>query len=323
MWLSACDLTADSTTMSESEIMKIRVGLAMQPTSALLIIADEKNYFKEQGLDVHIKKYPSGKRALYQGLLKGDVDVVTLNESPFVMAAFEHESLRAISGIFVDDNTNSIVARRDHGIQLPADLNGKKIATQKASAVHYFMHQFLVENDIEFEHLNISFYKAEKLVEKLIRGEIDAFSMREPYVSQARKSLGDKAIVFEERGIYTQIGLLVGTSNYINKNSIIIKKFLKALNQAEKYIKNERDMAARIISRYIGAGYEGFSASFNQAEVKLKLDQLYITISEDIARWAMMKNLVASDMGVPNYLEKVSIAPLREVSPEAVSLIVD
>ena len=323
MLLSACDLAIDSNAMSESHVMKIRVGLAMQPTSALLIIADEKNYFKEQGLDVYIKKYPSGKRALYQGLLKGDVDMVTLNESPFVMAAFKHDSLRAISGIFIDDNTNSIVARRDHGIHLPADLSGKKIATQKASAVHYFMHQFLVENDIDLEQIDIFFYKSEQLVEKLISGEIDAFSMREPYVSRARESLKDKVIVFEERGIYTQIGLLVSTEEYINKNSIITKRFLKALSQAEQFIKNDRSTATRMIASYLGADYEGFAVSFNQAEVKLKFDQLYIAISEDIARWAKKKNLVPNDQDIPNYLEKVSIASLREVSPDAVSLIVD
>lgn len=303
--------------------MKINVGLAMQPISSLLIIADTNNYFKEQGLDVHIKKYPSGKRALYQGLLKGNVDVVALNQTPFVMAAFEHDSLRAISSIFIDDNTYSIVARRDHGIKLPADLNGKKIATQKASAVHYFMHQFIVENDIDFGQIDISFYKAEQLVEKLIKGEIDAFSMREPYVSQARESLKDKAIVFEESGIYTQIGLLVGNEEYLSKNSIVIKKFLKALSQSEKYIKNNRNASARMIASYIGADYDGFSASFNQAEVRLKFSQLYINVSEDIARWAIMKNLVPKNHKIPNYLEKVSIAPLREVSPEAVSLIVD
>ena len=323
MLLSACDLANDSKIIQESQVKNVRVGLAMQPTSALLIIADQKNYFQEQGLNVLIKKYPSGKRALYQGLLRGEVDVVTLNEAPFVMAAFEHESLRAISGIFTDDNTNSIVARRDHGIQLPADLNGKKIATQKASAVHYFMHQFIVENDIDFKKIDISFYKAEQLVEKLVRGEIDAISMREPYVSQARKSLKDKAIFFEDPGIYTQIGLLVSTEGYVNKNMIITKRILKALSQAENFIDNNRSTASKMIASYIGAGYEEFSASFSQAEVKLNFDQLYIAISEDIARWAKMKNLVPNDQNMPNYLEKVSIAPLREVSPDSVSLLVD
>ena len=323
MLLCGCELTSDTDKKVKNQPMKIRVGLAMQPTSALLIIAADKGYFKEQGLDVQIKKYPSGKRALYDGLLTGEVDVVTLNETPFALAAFEHAELRAISGIYVDDNTNSIVARRDFSIQLPADLNGKKIATQQASAVHYFMHQFLVENDIDFDQIDISFYKAEQLVDKLIKGEIDAFSMREPYVSQAREVLKEKVVVFEERGIYTQVGFLVGNESYLNKNSIIVKKFLKALLKAEGYVRDNRNESARLISGYIGSAYDGFSVSFSQAEVRLRFDQLYINISEDIARWAVKKELVKGKTEIPNFLNNISAGFLKDVSPDSVSIIVN
>jgi len=318
--LSACESSEFSQPEKNANKAILRLGMAMQPTSALLIIAEKKGFFQQQGLELEVVQFPSGKRALYGGLLNDEVDVISLNESPFVMAAFKYDELRTLSSIFIDDNTNSIVSRRDAGVQFPADLKDKKIATQKASAVHYFMHQFLIENGIEFDQIDIEFYKAEELVSKLVKGKIDAFSMREPYTSEAKLLLKEKAIVFEEEGIYTQLGLLVAKEDYIIKNRQLVLKMLRALKQAEKYFVANKQQSLKIIAVYLGTEYKTFSESFGQTEVKLSLDQLYISVSEDIARWAIFKGYADAE-NMPNFLEKVVSSPLREIAPEAVTLI--
>ncbi len=298
----------------------LRLGMVMQPTSALLIIAEKKGFFQQQGLGLEVVKFPNGKRALYHGLLSEDVDVISLSASPFVMAAFKYDELRTFSSIFIDDNTNAIVSRRDLGVQFPADLKGKKIATQEASAGHHFMHQFLIENGIGFDQADIEFYKAEELVSKLVKGKIDAFSIREPYTSEAQQLLKDNAIVFKEEGIHTQIGLLVAKNDYIIKNRLVVYKMLRALKQAEDYFLNNKQQSLKIIAMYLGTEFNEFSDSFGQTEVKLGLDQLYINVSEEIARWAIFKGYADIEK-MPNFLEKVISSPLREVAPEAVTLV--
>lgn len=318
--LSACGSNDPSSSEKNINKIRLRLGMAMQPSSALLIIADKKGFFNQQGLELELVQFPSGKRALNDGLLNDDVDVISLNETPFVMAAFKHDELRTFTSIFVDDNTNAIVSRRDIGVQFPGDLNGKKIATQQASAVHYFMHQFLIENGIDFNQIDIEFYQAEELVSKLVKGHIDAFSMREPYTSEAELLLKENAIVFEEAGVYTQIGLLVAKEDYIIKNRQLVMKMLRALKLAEDYFVNNQQQALKIIATYLGTEFKTFSDNFGQAEVKLGLDQLYISVSEGIARWAILKGYADAEK-MPNFLEKVISSPLRGVAPEVVTLI--
>lgn len=320
--ISACDQGTDAGHSDKLKPINIRLGMAMQQTSALLIIAEEKGFFYDHGLNVIIKQYPSGKRALHDGLLNSEVDLVSLNESPFVLAAFTHHNLRALATIYIDDNSNAVIARRDHGIQLPIDLNGKILGTQKSSAVHYFLHQFIVENALDFEQTKRQFYKAEELVGELVRGDIDAFSMREPYISEAKKLLKEKAIVFKEPGIYTQLGLLVADKRYSKTNAAAIKRLLMALYDAEKFISRDREIALGIIADYIGIDKELFKESFGQAEAKLFIDQLFISISEDIARWAIKKELVNSKI-IPNFLDMVTVSHLKSVTPDTVTLIVD
>ena len=318
--LAACEDDASPALNDIEKQPLIRLGMAMQPSSALLIIADKKGFFQQQGLQVAITPYPSGKRALHEGLLNDEVDIIGLNESPFVMAAFKHKDLRTFSHIFIDDNTNAIVTRRDLGVQFPADLKGKKIATQEASAVHYFLHQFLIENNIAFDQIEINFYKAETLVSKLMKGKIDAFSMREPYISEAKKFLKDNVVVFEEEGIYTQIGLLVANETYLLNNRRASKNFLRALLQAEDYFLKHRQEGLKIVAVYLGTDFTTFTDGFGQAEVRLGIDQLYINVSEEIARWAINKGYV-DKKEMPNFLQRVMPEPLREIAPDSVTLI--
>ncbi|MES9908569.1 MAG: hypothetical protein ABW150_08700 [Candidatus Thiodiazotropha sp.] len=53
-----------------------------------------------------------------------------------------------------------------------------------------------MEHEIYEKDLELSYFKAEQLPDKLASGAIDAFSMREPYISLAREKLPGKYIVF-------------------------------------------------------------------------------------------------------------------------------
>lgn len=94
------------------------------------------------------------------------------------------------------------MARRDRGIEEAADLRGKHIATQRGSAVHFFLHLCLVSHGLTEEDVTLSFMKGEELPAALAEGRIDAFSMREPYVSEASSLLGERVVIFGHKSIY-------------------------------------------------------------------------------------------------------------------------
>jgi len=168
----------------------VTIGLIPSPTAFLAVIASEKGFFSQAGLDVTIKNYPSGKRAVNEGLFTGEVDIAAASEAVIVFNSFKRKDFKTIASIGSTDNGISIIARKDSGIQSPADLKGKRVATQEASAVHFFLHLFLVKNNLSEKNIDLSFKKAEKLPKALVSGEIDAFSMREPFIGEARRPVG-------------------------------------------------------------------------------------------------------------------------------------
>jgi ABC-type nitrate/sulfonate/bicarbonate transport system substrate-binding protein len=51
------------------------LGIATQPSAALLQIAVERGLLKDEGIAASVTRYPSGKHALQEGLFTGEVDV--------------------------------------------------------------------------------------------------------------------------------------------------------------------------------------------------------------------------------------------------------
>jgi len=83
------------------------------------------------------------------------------------------------------------------------------VATQRASAVHYFLHLFLLRHGMSEDDVDLSFMKAEELPGALSEGTIDAFSMREPFIGEAKRLMGEQAVVFSEPALYVKTFNLV------------------------------------------------------------------------------------------------------------------
>jgi NitT/TauT family transport system substrate-binding protein len=320
--LSACQNGDAEPEINYRGLTEVRLGLPMQPMSALAIIALEKGFFTRAGLNVVVTQYPSGKRALEQGLFKDAVDYAIVAETPFALNVASHKDLRVLTGIFYSDNVNRIIARNDRGIVLPADLRNKKIATQRASAVDFFMYQFMLDNHVDINALKIEYFKIEELVGELVEGRVDALSLREPYISEAKEKLNNQVVVFEESGIYSQLGLLVSKTYVIQNRTGAAEKLLQALALAGRYAEMHGDNAVKIVARYMNADSDDIARIWEESEVRLQLNQSFISITEDVSRWAIQQKLTAGHSGVPNFLKTVYPDALLSESPESINLLI-
>jgi sulfonate transport system substrate-binding protein len=185
--LTGCGREAPST---EGARQAITLALPNHPTSALVLVALDRGLFAGQGLDVQVDHYPSGKRALEEGLLAGRADMAVATDTPLALAALKHPELRVLASVMSTDSVSRIVVRRDLGIETPADLRGKPMATQSASAVHFFLHQFLLEQGMSDQDVKLEFLKIEELPDALASGRVAAISTREPYISPVSRQAG-------------------------------------------------------------------------------------------------------------------------------------
>ncbi len=305
--------------VQKQELHNITIGIQANTVTAMVLVARARNYFAQQGLNATVVDYPSGKLA-FRAMLENEIDFATVADMPISTASLKRNDFKIFCSIAKSQNGAWIIARRDKGIVKPADLRWKTIGTQKDSAVHFFLDLFLLDNKIPKSQLNIKYLKAVDLPGALVRGDIDAFSMRNPFILEAKNKLGKKAIEFKDNTIYLMTFNLTCRNRYINENPLVIEKVLRALKQAENFILKNRDESIRITSsRLSGSGIREVSADWNSFQFILSLEQSLLATLENQAGW-IIDNEKNKNVKFPNFLEFIYTDALLKVSPESVSI---
>lgn len=298
---------------------KVRIGYSFEPSNALYIIAEAKGFFSHEGLTAEIKTYPSGKLAM-EGMFRGEVDLSMSADTPIVFNSFERRDFSIIASTAVIDRYHKIIARKDKGILKPEDLRNKRIATQKASAVHYYLYAFLQSHGLAVKDVSLVFKQPDDLPDLLSKGLIDAFSMREPFISKAENLLGSNAIVFAESGLYLRTDYLTAKTDFVNSKSRAIKKVLMSLIRAEEFIKKYPEQAIKLVCEKLGVRETEIKDVWKDMIFEVSLDQADVIALEGIARWAIQSKLTEKTE-MPNYLDFIYTDALKAIKPEAVTII--
>ena len=284
---------------------------------SLVWIANEQGYFKDEGLEVIFHVYPSGKRALI-GMLEGNADVVTTADVPFMAQLYKHPDLRVIATVGSADDELKIITRTDRGIVKPDDLKGKTIATQEASAVHFFLHLYLLQHYISEDDVNIQFMKTEDLPVALADGSIDAMSLREPFITKASELLNGQIQVFSEPALYRKTYNLVARNSYIQQYPDIIDKLLKALLKAEHFVEVNPEQAKQIMASLLKTDKNSVDQLWNNFVLKVVLEQDFLLQLQLQEQW--LKHISMGNNEPLPLFESLSLQPLTRVAPERVGL---
>lgn len=151
-----------------------------------LTIAEQKGYFKDEGLAVEIQDFPGGARAL-QALLGGSADITS--------GAYEHTITQqakgqSIQAIFLQGKYSAIVLamskEKAARYKSPADLNGMKIGvTAPGSSTNMFVNILLAKAGLKPDAVSIIGAGATAgAVAIMQRGELDALANLDPVIAQ-------------------------------------------------------------------------------------------------------------------------------------------
>ena len=303
----------------EQPVEKIIIAEAQQPIAGPVYIAFTKGYFEDEGLDVTLQPQTSGKTSL-NAVIEGKADLSTVAETPIMHAGLKEEKTYMIATIHRATKNTMIVARKDKGISIPNDLKNKKIGVSIGTNGEFFMDSFLMMHRILKSEIEVVSLKPEEMFYALVNGEVDAVSIWNPHGIQLQKELGGNGITMYGEKIYTETFNLVIRQDFANNNPEAIKKVLRALINAEKFIKAHPDESISIIASSIGMDRSQLIELWDIYNFEITLDQSLLVALEAEARWAIKNNLT-DKTEVPNYLDYIYFDALEEVKPEAVGLI--
>ncbi|WP_341703272.1 ABC transporter substrate-binding protein [Ferrovibrio sp.] len=246
------------------EKSKLTLGVGGKPLLYYLplTIAEQKGYFKEQGLDVSINDFGGGSKAL-QALLGGSVEAVTGAYEHTIRMQQKGQDIQAVIELGRFPGIVLAVKKSHEGkVKTAADLKGMKIGvTAPGSSTNFFVNYLIAKagGDPKASAF-IGVGGGAGGVAAIEKGEIDAISHLDPVISKlqvdnsvfiladSRTEAGTKAIF----GGSNPAAVLYLKGDFIKDNPQTVQALVNAFSKALKWLETAKpeDVVATVPEAY-------------------------------------------------------------------------
>ena len=310
----------ESKVVQEEVVTKTKLRLAqnLSPISGVTIVAKEKGFFDQQGLEVEILTFTSGKKCL-ETVLGGAADIATTAEAPTTAAAMAKQPIAFLARMEYSDLKTLTSANEK--IASIEDLKGKKIGFTAGTGGEVYTMELLKKAQLTPDDVTLVNLRPKEMLPALAAGSIDAFNTWEPYISNGEKVLGDKSFQINTKGIYSETFNIVTTIDYLENNEVVAEKFMQALLDAETWIKSNRDDAITLVADTVGMARDDLAPIWDDYIYEVVLDQKVLDILNAHATWRLESgNHPDGVTSVPDFSTVIYSKPLLSVAPERVKI---
>jgi ABC-type nitrate/sulfonate/bicarbonate transport system substrate-binding protein len=252
-------------------------------------------------------------------MISGGADIATTADIPITLAGLADQEISMIATIEYSNDNIPVIARKDSGISTPGDLIGKTIATTRGGGPLFFAHKYFERHGIRLSDINHVYMNPSDMVNSLIKGDIDAFIVFEPYPYYAENELGsDKTVIFNPDDIYGETWNIVTMKKYESENPEIIDKFLRALVRAEEFLELHPEESILIVSEYSETQPEVLEEMMERQEYGVVITEFMEDLLEDEAQWAMDMDF-SKAKSIPDYGKIINPEHLIRIDPKRVN----
>jgi putative hydroxymethylpyrimidine transport system substrate-binding protein len=217
--------------------VKVLLDWFVNPDHGPLIIAQEKGYFADAGLDVEIIA-PADPSAPPKLVAAGQADLAVSYQPQLHLQVSEGLPLARV-GTLVATPLSCLLVLKDGPIKTPADLKGKKIGYSVAGVEEALLGTVLNTHGVKLddvELINVNFSLSPALMSGQVDAVIGAFRNFELNQMDIENEPG-RCFYLEEEGVpaYDE---LIYVANAETMDKAMLAKFMKATELATQYIIN-------------------------------------------------------------------------------------
>lgn len=250
-------------------------------------MAIEKGFYKDAGLDVTYRLFPSGTTA-FQAFQNGQGDIVMTGDLPSIQYFFRVKGdYRTIAAIERDSKGYVAVAAKD--IKTAQDLAGKTIATRVGSTGSWFISEYLTKNHVDPNKVKVINLDTQVLPAALCGGQIAAFFIWQPVGSRTLEICPDKAHYLSDATGYVQGYLVAGARPQwlaTPQGRDIATRWLRATIKGRDAAEHDfKDVAAYAAAK-LGLSEKATKDQWDTNTRPMALDTVYYSDFCSLSRWA-------------------------------------
>jgi len=296
----------------------LSIAVSRTPLCLPFYVAEHEGYFAAEGVQVRIEEVIGGHRAA-KAVLDGVTDMGTIAETGIMFNSFKRNDFAILASFVNSNDVIKLVTRAGSGITTISDLAGKRVAITTATSSQYFLDTQLILSGVDYKKVHIVNMQPEAMAQALLKEEVAAVAVWDPFPFEILASVPDAQIVSAPR-FYTLTYNLVASRKLLGKeHDDDIVKLLRALDRAQNFIAAEPGQAQAIMKSRLSLEQSLVNWIWPRYNYRLALDQSLLTTLENEARWARMNGHVQAASS-PSYLDFIYAAPLRQASPNSVSI---
>jgi NitT/TauT family transport system substrate-binding protein len=255
--------------IAKAEPTKIVIATGVDPSFSAYYVAKEMGIFEKNGLDVQVNTGPSGS-AMVALRIHGQVQaaygaeqagLLDHNLDPNVVAVAEGAMLAHWYGIVGRD-----VANMD-------GLKGKKVGVARGSGSEVFWLAVVDKLKLNSKDYTIVQVEAPEMVAALERGDIDAYSSWEPWVTRGVAAVKGAQKVLDNDGIIEGRVYVYMNKGWIAKNHETALSFMRSMIEATQAINTQRPEAAAAVAKFLKLDVAFATSLMEKIRFDMHLDQ--------------------------------------------------
>jgi ABC-type nitrate/sulfonate/bicarbonate transport system substrate-binding protein len=298
---------------------KIAIGTARDPNlGAQIIIAREKGFFKEAGLDAEIKYFPSGGD-LMSAFVGGSVAYGTAGATPVLTILSRAFPLIIIAQISDISGAQQIVVKKS--VNSIEELSGKKIGLLRGTASEALFNSAAKAYGFDVASFQLINEGLAEMITTFVRGDVDAVVLWEPHSTKARK-LGDgKSLIsgthsylggkLEARRVYGDHAVLFASESTLKQRPAVTKSLLEALEKANEFIEKNRSAAVTILAKEYELEPAEMDAIIDVNRYTLRIDDQLVDDMDKLADFQFSIKRIANAVHVRDAIDVTGLRALR------------
>ena len=232
-----------------AETRKVRLGIGFALAYVPLYVAQEKGFFKEEGVDVEFVKIEIAPDMI-QSIIGGSTDAGTPGSFALITFIAKGAPVSAVAYYGYGGDRIALAARKDSGIEKITDLYGKRLAVQTGTIGAQMWGNMVKAEGLDASKIDVKNIRNLDLPAAIASNSVDALITWEP-----------NPTVLEERGLVKVIqragkyqksyGAVIFGNKFIEENPDTVRRFVKAHFRAAKFIRDNPREAAEINAKYV------------------------------------------------------------------------
>jgi aliphatic sulfonates family ABC transporter substrate-binding protein len=280
---------------------KVKLILASQPSVFQPIIAQEKGFFAEEGLNIEIAQFSYGP-PIVEAITAKNADFGFLGDMPAYSAIANDAGVIVIGSIGASYVMHGIAVRSDRNINSFSDLKGKSIGVPFGSNTQPLVYLYLDKAGLTEDDVEIFNIAAADITAALVRGDIDAGVVWEPVLSVATKEGNNVKLLATAEGIKLFADPIIARKEFTDAHPDETAKLLRALNKAGVWAHEHQQEAAEIQNKVTEVALDALLLTLAKKDLSAGIDDTWLDAFEKGAHDAFKYGLLKKDIDVRNYV---------------------